>query len=44
MTDAVFPSFVAELAGHLRGFLSLCEQTLGLVTVENHALAGAADY
>ena len=44
MTDAVFPSFVAELAGHLRGFLSLCEQTLGLVTVENQALAGAGDY
>jgi hypothetical protein len=44
MTDAVFPSFVTELSGHLRGFLSLCEQTLGLVTDENQALAGAGDY
>ena len=40
----VFPAFVTELAGHLTGFLSLCEEALSLTTRENQALAGAGEY
>jgi hypothetical protein len=35
---------IPELAGQLRRFLGLCEETLSLITRENHALAGPGDY
>jgi hypothetical protein len=44
MNTSASPPFVSELAAHLRGFLSLCEETLALMTREHDALTGPGDY
>jgi hypothetical protein len=44
MNNTPLPPFVSQLAGHLRGFHSLCEALLRLATRENQALAAPADY
>lgn len=44
MNAFTLPPSVAELAGHLRRFLALCDEALALVTREGHALTGPAEY
>jgi hypothetical protein len=44
MTAAVLPPFISELSAHLRGFLSLCDEALSLVTRENQALTDRQEY
>jgi hypothetical protein len=44
MNNTILPSVVAELPGHLRSFLSFCEEVLALVTREGQALAAPEEY
>jgi hypothetical protein len=39
-----FPAFITELTSHLRGYQTLCEETLALTSRESQALAAATDY
>lgn len=38
------PAFILELTNHLRNYMTLCDDTLALVTHESQALAAGAEY
>ena len=44
MSNPVIPTFISELAQHLRQYLALCDETYALVSRENMSLGAPQEY